>query len=216
MENQQTNDITFIYYLHRGDNIPFYVGKTVNRYSRELEHKWKNKGGCKPEFVIIDEVPTNEWKFWEKYWISQFKQWGFVLENKNNGGGGLVSRTKESLKKQSQSLMGHVISETTKEKMRKSALGRHHSPEQSKTLSNSLKQYYSTNPGSFKGKKHKKETIQKINKPVIALKDGIVVEEYPSLKMAGIAHKSHSGNIIKYMKEGKPYHGMMWEYKNKK
>jgi hypothetical protein len=60
------------------------------------------------------------------------------------------------------------------------------------------------------------DDIQKINKPVIALKDGIVVEEYPSLKMAGIAHKSHSGNIIKYMKEGKPYHGMMWEYKNKK
>jgi hypothetical protein len=93
-------DITFIYYLHKGDNIPFCVGKTVNKNLRKAEHKYKNKGGCKPEFVIIDEVCTDEWIFWEKYWISQFKCWGFILENRNKGGGGPVSRTEESIKKQ--------------------------------------------------------------------------------------------------------------------
>jgi len=209
-------DITFIYYLHKGDNIPFYVGKTINKHLRKAEHRWKNKGGCKPEFVIIDEVPTDEWFFWETYWISQFKQWGFRLENLNKGGGGLTFRTEESCKKQSQSLMGHIVSKETIEKMKKSALGRHHTPTQSATLSRSLKQFYSNNPGSFKGKTHKKETIEKLNKPVVAKKNGIIVEEYNSLKDAGIAHNTHSGNIIKYMKKGKPYHGLMWEYKNKK
>jgi hypothetical protein len=208
-------DITFIYYLHKGDNIPFYVGKTVNKNLRKAEHKYKNKGGCKPEFVIIDEVCTDEWIFWEKYWISQFKCWGFILENRNKGGGGPVSRTEESIKKQSQSLKGHKISKETKEKMKQSALGRHHTYEQSKALSDSLKQYYSKNPGSFKGKKHKKETIEKINKPIIALKNGIIIEEYISLKAAGISHKTHSGNIIKYIKQKRPYHGLMWEYKIK-
>jgi hypothetical protein len=29
-------DITFIYYLHKGDNIPFYVGKTVNKNLRNF------------------------------------------------------------------------------------------------------------------------------------------------------------------------------------
>jgi hypothetical protein len=163
-------DITFIYYLHKGDNIPFYVGKTVNKNLRKAEHKYKNKGGCKPEFVIIDEVCTDEWIFWEKYWISQFKCWGFILENRNKGGGGPVSRTEESIKKQSQSLKGHKIS---------------------------------------------KETIEKINKPIIALKNGIIIEEYISLKAAGISHKTHSGNIIKYIKQKRPYHGFMWGYKIK-
>jgi hypothetical protein len=99
--------------------------------------------------------------------------------------------------------------------MKQSALGRHHTYEQSKALSDSLKQYYSKNPGSFKGKKHKKETIEKINKPIIALKNGIIIEEYISLKAAGISHKTHSGNIIKYIKQKRPYHGLMWKYKIK-
>jgi len=43
----------------------------------------------------LDEVPEDEWKFWEIYWISQVKQWGFDLTNGNNGGGGLLKRDKE-------------------------------------------------------------------------------------------------------------------------
>ena len=30
---------TKIYYLHFGDNIPFYVGKTRNEYHRLVSHK---------------------------------------------------------------------------------------------------------------------------------------------------------------------------------
>lgn len=207
-------DITYIYYLHRGDGIPFYIGKTINPPQRKAEHKYKIKGGCKPEFVILDTVPTKEWSFWEKYWISQFKVWGFILENLNNGGGGVTFKSEQSKIKQSQSLIGHSISEETKKKMSKSALGRHHSPEQSKKLSKSLKKYYSTNPGPFSGKKHTQETRNKLSKPILAFnEDGGLVGEYPSLKEAGLCHDTPSGNIIRSMKRNGKCKGLIWKYK---
>lgn len=160
---------TYIYFLHKGDNIPFYIGKSVNPDLRKAEHRWKKKGGIKPEFVIIDEVPTNEWLFWEKWYIELFKSWGFILENKNNGGGGMVKHSNESKLK----------------------------------ISNSLT-----------SKKHSEETKNKIGKQVVAFdKKGNLVEEYPSLKAAGIAHKIHSGNIIKTIKRNGTLHGLIWKYK---
>jgi hypothetical protein len=51
----------------------------------------------KPHIEIIDVVDINEWKFWEMYWISQFKAWGFKLTNSTNGGdGGNLRKTKLS------------------------------------------------------------------------------------------------------------------------
>jgi hypothetical protein len=81
---------TSIYYLHKGDNIPFYIGKSIKPQNRIYEHKTSK---CLNVFMeIIDEVPTSEWKFWEKYYISLFKSWGFILINKNNGGGGITKQ----------------------------------------------------------------------------------------------------------------------------
>lgn len=80
--------MTKIYYLHRGNNIPFYIGKTISEKNRKYSHK--NKLGKDIILEIIDEVPTNEWKYWEEFYISLFKIWGFKLENKNNGGGGSI------------------------------------------------------------------------------------------------------------------------------
>jgi hypothetical protein len=86
--------MTKIYYKHRFDNIPYYIGKTRKT---KLEYRYSLKQGRGVEFdlVLIDEVPDNEWRFWESYWIEQFKVWGFQLENKNNGGGGLDTHTEE-------------------------------------------------------------------------------------------------------------------------
>jgi hypothetical protein len=39
---------------------------------------------------VIDEVPTEEWRYWEEFYILLFKQWGFKLENKNNSGCGSI------------------------------------------------------------------------------------------------------------------------------
>lgn len=84
------HDTTYIYYLHKGDDIPFYIGKSVNvKLHRSYQHK--KRFGKDTIIEIIDNVNTKDWKFWECYWIEQFKCWGFKLENKNNGGNGCVS-----------------------------------------------------------------------------------------------------------------------------
>jgi hypothetical protein len=77
----------FIYYLHKGDNIPFYIGKSNSPKTRLKKHQ-VNFGG-EIQIEILDEVSIEDWKFWERYYISLFKTWGFILENKNKGGGGI-------------------------------------------------------------------------------------------------------------------------------
>ena len=204
----------YIYYLHLGDNIPFYVGKSVSPTSRRNDHVHRKLIPNHDCFCIIDQFPEHEWKYWERFYIGLFKSWGFALTNKNDGGGGLTKHNHDSISKISQSMTGKVMSDDTKKKMSNSAKGRKNTPEQKQKLSSSLQKYYSQNPGSFSGKTHSPETLEKICKPVVALKNGVIVEEYASLKEAGKAHKSHSGNIIKYMREGKLYHGMEWKYKH--
>lgn len=50
--------------------------------------------GLKPIIEIIDEVPVSEWEFWEIYWISQFKTWGFDLTNGTEGGDCVINEIK--------------------------------------------------------------------------------------------------------------------------
>lgn len=91
-----------------------YIGKTNNCYQRYRHHlvdsanikshkrNWilsLKKQGLKPLMEIIDEVPTNEWKFWEEFWISQMKTWGHKLVNHTHGGEGLDSGNQTSFKK---------------------------------------------------------------------------------------------------------------------
>lgn len=77
---------TKIYYLHKGDNIPFYVGKSNNPKWRISPHK--KTFGKNIILEELDNVPLDEWKFWECFWIEQFKIWGYSLQNKNKGGNG--------------------------------------------------------------------------------------------------------------------------------
>lgn len=86
-----------IYYKH-DNGVPFYIGKTIKP---KLEYRYSPQQGRGTEFnlELIDEVPDDEWRFWESYWISQFKAWGFKLTNKNSGGGGLDTHTEEVRKR---------------------------------------------------------------------------------------------------------------------
>jgi hypothetical protein len=82
-----------------------YVGKTkqllkfrFNNHYTLYNHKYYKACwikslrslNLKPIIEIIDEVEENNWKFWEQYWISQFKTWGFKLTNMTNGGDGML------------------------------------------------------------------------------------------------------------------------------
>jgi group I intron endonuclease len=90
-----------------------YVGKSNNPTKRYYKHckftnvkthknNWINKlltEGKKPILCVIDEVSINEWVFWEMYWISQMKAWGFNLTNSTIGGDGSTTGNKTSFKK---------------------------------------------------------------------------------------------------------------------
>jgi hypothetical protein len=148
-------NISYIYTLSDPDtNEIRYVGKTINlnkRYSQHINlnniksntHRdnWMVKvirSGKLPIFDVLDEVNSDEWKYWEIYWISQIKTWGFNLTNSNEGGeGGICS---EETKKK--------ISE--KQKGNKYRIGCKHSDIAKLNMSNAQK-----------GKKQSIETINK-------------------------------------------------------
>jgi len=90
--------MTDIYYLtYNHEDIPFYVGKSKNCYSRLFAHK--KTYGENIKMVKIDKIKNKEWLFWEKHYVSLFKSWGFKLDNKNNGGGGSTKASKEKIQK---------------------------------------------------------------------------------------------------------------------
>lgn len=83
-----------------------YVGKTkyslndrlckhLITYERNHRANWIRKilkQGKKPIIELVEEVDERDWKFWEKYWIEQFRQWGFNLTNATEGGeSGIIS-----------------------------------------------------------------------------------------------------------------------------
>ena len=82
--------MTYIYYLHKGDNIPFYIGKTVQKGNKRLNNH-KKVFGNDTILEIIDIIINEEWIFWETFYISLFKSWGYKLKNKNDGGGGCIT-----------------------------------------------------------------------------------------------------------------------------
>jgi len=89
MTKQKQDTITTkIYLITNITDNPYevYIGKTKNPQKRERNHKDKYHTNIKLD--VIDECENKDWREIEKYWISQFKNWGFKLDNKNNGGGG--------------------------------------------------------------------------------------------------------------------------------
>jgi hypothetical protein len=105
----------FIYALSDPRNNQVrYIGKANNPEDRYTNHfnssrdknthkrNWINsvrKDGLRPELIIIDEVPKSEWIYWEKFYISLFKTWGFSLVNYTEGGDGSTFGNKGSWKK---------------------------------------------------------------------------------------------------------------------
>ena len=110
-------------------NMVRYVGKAndvsqryrahLNRARKHQVHKtnWINqlkKEGLKPILEVVDEVPIDKWQFWETYWISQFRTWGFDLINYTSGGDGCTFANQTSFKKGHSSWLGKSHSEETK------------------------------------------------------------------------------------------------------
>lgn len=91
---------TKIYLVTNIDNNPnkVYIGKTKN--SRKNKHK--KTFGSQITYTYIDEVDSlnkEDWEPLESYWIEQFKVWGFIVINKNKGGGGPINHSDLSKQK---------------------------------------------------------------------------------------------------------------------
>ncbi len=101
LTDPRTNEIR---YVGKANNVSQRYRAHLNRARKHQIHK-KNwieslkREGLKPIIDIIDIVPITEWIFWETYWISQIRAWGFNLINYTNGGDGCTFGNQTSFKK---------------------------------------------------------------------------------------------------------------------
>ena len=121
------------------DNHVRYIGKAKDPFIRYRAHNnsnrdrnthkrnWINnllKEGKKPELLIIDEVSTDNWQYWECFYISLYKTWGFDLLNYTHGGDGSSFGNIGSWKKGNvPHNRGIPHNEETKQKIRNALIG---------------------------------------------------------------------------------------------
>lgn len=109
---------TIIYCIFTETNIPIYIGKTIQKMDiRKNFHK--RRFGNNITIMELDYV--DDWKFWEKYWIEQFKVWGYSLLNRNKGGGGPTKHTKQTRELMSQQRKGKTFSDEYRKKLSEAA-----------------------------------------------------------------------------------------------
>jgi uncharacterized protein YegJ (DUF2314 family) len=81
----EKNRECFIYCLFNQNNVPIYVGKSVNPQNRFKAHKcYFSLKKDVESFEILDDTTIENALFLEMYWTHQFLQWGFDLENITN------------------------------------------------------------------------------------------------------------------------------------
>lgn len=212
----------FIYILSK-NNIPFYVGKCTDPIRRRNSHKVKF--GLDISLEIIDEVNKEDWKYWECFWIEQFKQWGFELKNINKGGGGPGEWSQEQktnpiriLKIKNNIERGIKISNSLKQ--------RNHSQYYTSEVRNkmSLAQLGKSKPFSEEHKVNLAQAIIKSKGKIVecySLEDEYITC-FPCLREAKIWLNNHkninSANVDKQIKDccldrQNTCHGFKWKYK---
>ena len=207
----------FKIYILEKNGQPFYIGKAKNAVRRYHGHR--RVFDLDIELSIIDEV--EDWRFWESYWIEQFKQWGFVLENKNNGGGGPSHYTEEQKKK-----MRKPRKKGTGEKISKTLIKRNHSQYYTKEVRAKM-----AAPQKGRPKPFTKQHIINVSKANLESKGktvecynlyGDFIKSFPCLREAKtwlLKEKSlHSPNVDKQIKDccvgrQKTCHGFKFKYK---
>lgn len=209
----------------RTPNEVRYVGKTVQSLKRRRdEHVWDAKKSCKTgennhrinwikhvldegsDIVIesLEEVIVQErveWEILERYWISQFKCWGFNLVNEAVGGEGAygVKPSKETIELRASKVRGIPRSDETKSKISAS------------------------NKGVSKSETHKqhvKDTMtEKFGIPIVQLdkRTKEFIAEYPSITAAAEELGKSKANIAKCCKHLPNYnsaYGYIWMYRD--
>ena len=194
-------EYTSIYYLHRGDNIPMYIGKSTRPKTRMHPHR-KKFGDIKMK--IIAEVKTSEWKKWEMYYIEHYKSLGYSLENKNKGGGGSTIQSKEQINNRVRKNTGKKRTPQQCENISNGLQGREFSDERNKKIGD-------TQRGVSKPKS--KKLIAALKKPIYQFdKQGNFIKEWESCTDAGkyYGHKNTIMNALN-LHRCKTAYGFIWK-----
>lgn len=110
-------------------HITLAKSNLLKRYSHNYTSNWINKELSLNNTIIIkelDETSDLDWEYLERYWISQFKHWGFSLTNLTKGGDGNKGQhfSEDSNKLRSQKLKGIPRPKEVKDKISKSNKGK--------------------------------------------------------------------------------------------
>jgi len=209
---------TYIYILTDPiTNEVRYVGKTINTAKRFAHHLSNNtKTHCRswiksllnknllPVFSIIDET-TENWAELEKYWIAQFKEWGFKLTNHTLGGEGLFGMkvSQETKDKKSIVMMGKTHTQKTKDKISLINSGKTRTEDCKLKTSNTLKEYYSINPHPIKGIIRGTINNKLEEKEVLEIRELLLAKEQTTSEIAKIYDVSKA--VIQQIREGRTW-----------
>lgn len=183
------NFLTKIYTLEHPDTGEIvYVGKTSTSLKQRLAShicsskksnykigSWIKSLNKEPIINLIDEIPTSEWEFWEKHYISLFKSWNFKLKNMTDGGeldntGKKLPHSEETKKKIGLRRSGKLHNEISKSKMSEFRKGKSYEDlygiEKAKEIKEKLSELRKGELNSMYGKSHNDTT-----KKIISLKN---------------------------------------------
>lgn len=219
-----------IIYVLEKNNIPIYVGKCNNINNRYSQHKMKY--GDELKIKILDEVDEKIWKEKEQHYIKLYKDKGFILDNKNNGGGGPTFLSEYSRAKISKVKTGNLYK--TK-KLPEGLIEKLYETKPIQNIADELNLDFSTiqrflkRKGIYKRNKNKppisKETKEKflkrkVRRSVVVIQcdlEGNFIKEYKSIKEACLCvnKPNREGDITAACRgKQKTAFGYIWKYKN--
>lgn len=203
-----------------------YIGKSINPIVRLRKHisekdkgdtyknRWLRKlinNKIKPELIILDEL-SNDWQYWESFYILYFKSLGCKLTNATSGGDA-PPLTK-----------GYKHSDESKRKMSVNKKGKpipwlnnkDKTIEHRENISKSMRGKVSPNKGKKYTEEHKIKlsNASTVNKPVLQFNlDGIFIKEWSSKSLAERTLKiRHISECCR--NEYKTAGGYKWQYKS--
>lgn len=204
-------------------NNHIYEAKQFPLKNKRTE--WISSSNFQINQIILDVVPEEETMFWEQFWISLCKTWGFELVNSNNGGGGSLKKSESFSEWLSNRNIGNTYrknkkhSTESKKLMSDKAKGRT-SPNKGKELSedhrNKISESTKGRISPRKGIKVLESTLEKKRVKIVQLTlDDTIIKIWDSLSDASETLKITIGNISSTCKGNrKTCGGYKWKYYN--
>jgi len=131
-----------------------YIGKSIRPKERLQNHmnekskchrsNWLKKlkaDGLIPKIVILEEMPDgSDWQSREKFWIAHGKSQGWPLTNNTSGGDGVCDLPQETRDRMRKSWIGRKHTDETRAKISEKSKLKRHTDEHKRYMSDKMKQ----------------------------------------------------------------------------